>query len=66
MAVDSQQFGELRSDVRHLADSVDSLTRKVDELVAAREQSKGAIWAGRMIAGMVGGIVSILGSKWFH
>jgi hypothetical protein len=49
-----RQIGRLSSDVAALKDSVDSLTQKVDSLIAVRNQAVGAI----AVLGMIGGAIA--------
>jgi len=60
MAVDPQSFGAAEARIASLEKSVDSLTEKVDELIALANRGRGAYWAGLSVAGIVGFLVDYL------
>lgn len=58
--IDPIEFGEVRQSVRALTEQVVELNRKVDELMALANKSRGGLWALVTLSGGVGGVVGWL------
>jgi hypothetical protein len=53
-----KEFGAMQAQVAALGKQVESLTSKVDELLALANRSRGGFWVGMWLAGALGGVVA--------
>lgn len=56
--IDPREFGRLEAEVKGLQTQVSDLQTDVKTLLELANQSKGGVWVGMSIAGMVGGVIT--------
>lgn len=58
--ISARDFGRLEAEVRSLQNQVDSMDRKVGELLDLASRGRGALWAGMTVASIAGAVVATL------
>lgn len=68
--IDPQEFGELKAEVRALrrdneaqGRTLDRMAGQIDELLAMANHSRGALWVGMSMAGVLGAALTWLGER---
>lgn len=61
----SRALGKVEGRLEHLETQVQELNRKIDDLTALANKSKGGLWAGMTIVGTFGGFLGYAIKDWF-